>query len=326
MKILVTGGAGYIGSHVLEPLEQAGHEVVVLDNLSAGRREAVIAGRLVEADLADHAKVDAILAQERPDGVMHFAAHIEVGESVQAPAKYFANNSANTIHLLYSMLRHDIRCFLFSSTAAVYGEPEKVPIPETLPLRPINPYGHSKVLVERVLADLARLEGLRYASLRYFNASGADPQGRIGENHEPETHLIPLVLEAALGIRDRIRIFGTDYPTPDGTCLRDYIHVCDLAAAHVLALEHLLAGGESRIFNLGYGHGTSVREIVDAARRVTGRDFSVQEAPRRDGDPAILVADSTRIQRELSWAPQHDDLDRLVGDAWRWLQKKRRSQ
>lgn len=321
MKILVTGGAGYIGSHVLSPLTEAGHEVVVLDNLSAGRREAVIAGRIIEADLRDMTAVDRILAEERPAAVMHFAAHIEVGESVQVPAKYLSNNTANTLHLLDAMLRHDVSCFLFSSTAAVYGEPEEIPIPENAPLAPVNPYGLSKVMVEQALAELSARQGLRYVSLRYFNAAGADPEGRIGENHVPETHLIPLVLQAALGVRDSISIFGTDYPTPDGTCLRDYIHVCDLAQAHVLALQHLLDGGTSRAFNLGYGHGTSVREIVDTAMRVTKRSIPVVEDERRPGDPARLIAESSALREELGWKPAYDDLEQIIASAWGWAQK-----
>ena len=320
--ILVTGGAGYIGSHVVKALADRGFAVVVLDNLSKGHREAVLAGDLIEGDLSDTALLDRIFGQYHPDAVMHFAAFIEVGESVRDPLKYYRNNTANAINLLSAMEQHGVENFIFSSTAAVYGIPESVPISEIQPVRPINPYGQAKAFVEKVLDDASGTGRLRYVSLRYFNAAGADPGGRIGERHIPESHLIPLTLKAAKGGRQGITVFGTDYPTPDGTCIRDYVHVTDLADAHLLALDHLLQKGGSTSFNCGYGHGYSVREVIDAARRVTAVDIPVETAARRPGDPPALVADSTALRRTLGWTPRHDDLDYIVRTAWEWEKKQ----
>lgn len=316
MKVLVVGGAGYIGSHMVLMLSERGHEVVVLDDLSTGHREAVLAGEFVEGSMADAQLLDRLFAAHRFDGVMHFASYIQVGESVLAPAKYYRNNVANTLVLLDAMVRHGVRHFIFSSTAAVYGEPLRVPIYETHPCAPINPYGRSKRMVEEILADYDRAHGLKSVCLRYFNAAGADPQGRIGELHEPETHLIPLVLQAAAGRRPHLTVFGTDYSTRDGTCIRDYIHVVDLCSAHLLALERLVQGAGSAVYNLGHGKGFSIREVVAAAERVTGRPVPVVEGPRREGDPAILVASPERALRELRWRPERSDLERIIADAW----------
>lgn len=322
-RVLVTGGAGYIGSHVVKALGEQGFPVVVLDNLCRGHREAVLSGDLVEGDLADAVMLDRVFEQYRPVAVMHFAAYIEVGESVRDPLKYYHNNAANAVNLLSAMQRHGVENIIFSSTAAVYGIPESMPIRETAPIRPINPYGQAKVFVEKVLEDAAGTGRMRYVSLRYFNAAGADPGGRIGEQHNPESHLIPLTLKAAKGTRKSITVFGTDYPTPDRTCIRDYVHVTDLANAHLLALDHLLRKGGSRIFNCGYGHGFSVREVIDAARRVTAVDIPLETAARRPGDPPSLVADSSALRRELGWEPRHDDLEYIIRTAWEWEKKQR---
>ncbi|NTW67534.1 MAG: UDP-glucose 4-epimerase GalE [Nitrospirae bacterium] len=322
-RVLVTGGAGYIGSHVVKALGEQGLPVVVLDNLSTGHREAVLAGEFVEGDLADADMLDRVFEQYRPAAVMHFAAFIEVGESVRDPLKYYHNNAANAVNLLSAMQRHSVENFIFSSTAAVYGIPESIPLRETAPIRPINPYGQAKAFVEKVLEDAAGTGRMRYVSLRYFNAAGADPGGRIGEQHHPESHLIPLTLKAAKGARKSITVFGTDYPTPDGTCIRDYVHVNDLADAHLLALDHLLQKGGSRAFNCGYGHGFSVREVIEAARRVTAVDIPLETAARRPGDPPSLVADSSALRRELGWVPRHDDLEYIIGTAWEWEKKQR---
>ncbi len=322
MKILVTGGAGYIGGTVAGLLLEQGHEVVVLDNLKHGRREMVPAGtEFVEAEVADRAAVERVL-RGGIEAVMHFAALIEAGESMRVPEIYFRNNTASTLSLLEAMLGVGVSRLVFSSTAAVYGEPETTPITENAALRPENAYGESKLLVEHMLKWFHRCHGLGYASLRYFNVAGAMP-GR-GEAHEPESHLIPLVLDAALGRRESIKIFGTDYPTPDGTCIRDYIHVRDLAEAHLLALRGLddERRGGRLIYNLGNGQGFSVRQVIEAARRVTGKPIPVVEEPRRPGDPAVLVASSEKIQRELGWTPQHADLDEIVASAWEWHQQR----
>lgn len=320
-RVFVTGGAGYIGSHVVKALGDRGDSVLTYDNLSTGYRDAVLHGDLVVGDLADAPLLDRTLGDFRPDAVMHFAASIEVGESVRDPLKYYRNNAVNAVNLLSTLVSRKIPCFLFSSTAAVYGMPEIVPIRETQALRPINPYGHAKALVEQALADVGRTGMMRSVSLRYFNAAGADPQCRIGERHDPESHLIPLVLQAAAGRRKSISLFGTDYATPDGTCIRDYIHVVDLASAHLLALDHLLAGGKSEVFNCGYGHGFSVRQVIDTAARVTGRDITIEVAGRRPGDPPVLVADSSKIQRALKWQPRYDDLELIIRSAWEWERK-----
>lgn len=315
MKILVTGGAGYIGGTVAQLLVRRGHSVVVYDNLSHSRRHMVPDGvDFVQGEIADRAALEELLSTGF-DGVMHFAALIEAGESMVKPELYFRNNSAATLSLLEAMLATGVRRLVFSSTAAVYGEPESTPIPEDAPLTPTNAYGESKLLVEKMLAWMYRVHAFPYASLRYFNVAGA-VAGR-GEAHEPESHLIPLVLDVALGRRDKIKIYGDDYPTPDGTCIRDYVHVEDLAHAHLLAFEALARGGQL-IYNLGNGQGFTVREVIEAARRVTGHPIPVELVPRRPGDPAVLVASSARIERELGWKPSHTSLDTIVASAWEW--------
>ena len=318
MKILVVGGAGYIGSHMVALLGEAAHEVVTVDNLSHGYRDAVHYGEFVEADLTDKDALDRLLSAGAFDAVMHFASYIQVGESVVEPAKYYENNVSNTLNLLDAMVKHGVKHFIFSSTAAIFGEPEYTPIDELHPTLPINPYGRTKLYVEQILADYDRAYGLKSVCLRYFNAAGAHPDGSLGERHVPETHLIPLVLQAASGRRDAISVFGRDYPTPDGTCVRDYIHVMDLCEAHLLALEKLVEDGESAAYNLGNGNGFSVQEVIDSAARVTGRAIKVVDAPRRDGDPAHLVADSTMAKRVLGWQPQYADLDTIIRHAWEW--------
>lgn len=320
MKVLVTGGAGYVGSHTAKALARAGIEPVVYDNLSAGFRSAVRYGPLVEGDLADTALLRRTL--EGIEGVLHFAASISVAESVENPQKYFRNNVVNTLHLLDAMVSVGVRNIVFSSSAAVYGNPEKAPILEDHPKNPTNPYGESKLMMERAIRWYAQAYSLRYAALRYFNASGADPEGELGECHDPEIHLIPLVIDAALGRRPHVQIFGTDYPTPDGTAIRDYIHVTDLAEAHVLALRSLAAGGENRELNLGTGKGHSVREVVEVVERVSKRKVPYRDAPRRAGDPAILVADPARASSVLNWSPQRPELDIIVEDAWKWASRK----
>ncbi len=317
MKILIVGGAGYIGSHMVAILAEKGAEVVTLDSLVTGHRDAVIAGEFVQGDLADRAMLARVFATHRFDAVMHFASFIQVGESVRDPAPYYRNNVANTQNLLDAMVAHGVESFVFSSTAAVFGEPVRVPIDETHPTRPINPYGRSKLMVEQMLRDYERAYALQSVSLRYFNAAGADPDGRLGERHDPETHLIPLVLQAASGRGRPVRVFGSDYDTPDGTCIRDYIHVVDLCEAHLLALQRLAGGGGSGAFNLGNGNGYSVREVIDTARRVTGKAIPVEYAERRPGDPARLVADASCARAEMGWSPQFD-LAAIVEHAWTW--------
>jgi UDP-glucose-4-epimerase GalE len=317
MRILVTGGAGYIGSHAVRLFLERGHDVWVYDNLSAGHRAAVPADRLLVADLAEVARLDQALLMHRIEAVVHFAALAYVGESVKHPGKYYQNNLVNTLHLLEGMRRHGIDRIVFSSTCATYGVPERVPITEDCPQAPINPYGNTKLAVERALADYSAAYNWGYAALRYFNAAGASPDGQIGEDHDPETHLIPLVLQAALGQRPAIEVFGTDYPTPDGTCIRDYIHVDDLAEAHLLALE-ALAPGKALLYNLGTGTGHSVREVIGAAEEVTGRRVPVREGPRRAGDPPVLVAGADRARCELRWRPRYTDLRAIVETAWNW--------
>lgn len=319
-NVLVVGGAGYIGAHMVKELLDAGFEVTTLDNLSTGHRESVTGGRFVQGDLADQELLDRLFSEKKVDAVMHFAAYSLVGDSVENPIEYYRNNFSGTLSLLTAMLRHGIRRFIFSSTAAVYGEPDTVPIPETHTCLPTNPYGASKFAVERLLSDCDRAYGMKYMSLRYFNAAGADASAQIGERHERETHLIPLVLQTALGERKQIDIFGTDYPTPDGTCLRDYVHVTDLAAAHLLALAALMDGSPSNIYNLGNSKGYSVREVIDLSRKIAGKPISAREAARRPGDPAVLVADSEKIRRELGWRPRYEDLENIIESAWRWHQ------
>ena len=318
--LVVAGGAGYIGSHTLRALRRAGHTAVVLDDLRAGREDFVADAPLVKADTGDRDAVVRLFERHGPfDGVLHFAASISVPESVADPLAYYRNNVVASAVLIEEALRHGVRAFVLSSTAAVYGLPERQPIPEDAPLRPINPYGASKAMVERILADVEQAHGMRWTALRYFNACGADPEGGLGECHDPETHLVPLALEAAAGLRPALSLFGTDYPTRDGTCVRDYVHVSDLADAHVRALEALLSDGPGGAFNLGTGTGTTNREILDAVARVTGRRVPVREAPRRPGDPAALVADASRFRAAHGWTPRHSDLDTVVATAWAWL-------
>lgn len=316
MKILVVGGAGYIGSHMVKYLSRRGHAVTVLDDLSTGHRDAVIGAELVVGNLADRALLDQLLSQGGFDGVMHFAASSLVGESVADPAKYYRNNVAGTQNLLDAMREHGPQCFIFSSTAAIFGNPVSELIDEEHPKAPINPYGRSKLMVEQMLADYDAAYGLRSSCLRYFNAAGADPEGELGERHDPETHLIPLVLQAASGRRSHISIFGDDYDTPDGTCIRDYIHVEDLCEAHMLALQRLLDGGASRAYNLGNGNGFSVAQVIEAARAVTGQPIPAEKAPRRPGDPPRLVAASARAHEELGWTPRFDALETIIEHAW----------
>ncbi|NDY95303.1 UDP-glucose 4-epimerase GalE [Wenzhouxiangella limi] len=321
-KILVTGGAGYIGSHVVQYLRRCGREVVVLDDLSGGFRDAVPAGCLVEGNIGDRAALDQVFAEHGIAAVMNFASFIEVGASVKDPSAYYRNNIGNTLELLDAMARHGVGHLIFSSTAAIFGNPEYTPIDEAHPKAPINPYGRTKWLIEQLLPDYEQAYGLKSVCLRYFNAAGADPDGQLGERHQPETHLVPLVLQAASGRREAISIFGTDYPTPDGTCIRDYIHVEDLAQAHLRALEHLESGADSAAFNLGNGNGFSIREVIEAARAVTGRDFKVVESERRPGDPPVLVADSALARSTLGWTPEFADLETIIAHAWAWEQAK----
>ena len=319
--VLVTGGAGYIGSHACKALAAAGYVPVAFDNLVYGHEWAVKWGPFFRGDILDRAVLDTVFKQYQPIAVMHFAAFAYVGESVENPGKYYRNNVGGSLSLLEAMRDHGIGKFIFSSTCATYGVPRSVPIPETHPQNPINPYGASKLMIERMLRDFDVAHGLRSISLRYFNAAGADADGEIGEAHEPETHLIPLVLEAAAGVRPEVVVYGDDYDTADGTCVRDYIHVTDLAAAHVLALQALEAGAATTAYNLGNGRGSSVKQVIDSARAVTGRNFPVRMGARRPGDPPSLVGDATRIQKELSWQPKHADLSEMIDTAWRWQQK-----
>ncbi len=319
MKVFVVGGAGYIGSHAVALLLDAGHEVVVFDNLSRGHAKSVPEGLLVEGDLNDQAKLTSLLKEHSIDAVMHFAAFAEVGESVRDPAIYYQNNVVATLSLLEAMRAADVKKIVFSSTTATYGQPDTVPIPETTPQNPINPYGFSKLVIEKALADYAHAYGFAYAALRYFNAAGARPDGTIGEHHDPESHLIPIVLQVALGQRESISIFGDDYPTPDGTCIRDYIHVDDLGDAHLRALDRLKPGEGIQV-NLGTGRGTSVREIVDACRTVTGHPIPEVMGQRRPGDPAELIADATLAGEVLGWKPRYTDIQDIVKTAWNWHQ------
>jgi len=317
MRILVTGGAGYIGSHAVRLFLARGHDVWVYDNLSMGHRASVPADRLVEGDLSEQQRLDHVLVMHRIEAVVHFAAFAMVGESVTHPAKYYQNNLVNTLNLLEAMRRHRIGRIVFSSTCATYGVPEQVPITEEEKQVPINPYGNTKLAVEHALADYAAAYGWGFAALRYFNAAGAAPDGSIGEDHDPETHLIPIVLQAVLGQRPAVEVFGTDYPTPDGTCIRDYIHVDDLADAHLLALE-ALGPGKALRYNLGTGRGYSVREVIRAAEEVTGKKVPVKEGPRRAGDPPALVAGADKVRRELGWKPRYTELRSVVETAWNW--------
>lgn len=318
-NILVTGGAGYIGSHTRYFLQNQGHSVVVVDNLSRGYREAVPPEILRVIDISDSAKMERLLKDERIDAVIHFAAYIAVGESTQAPEMYFSNNVGGSIALFEAMLRAGVKSAVFSSSAATYGIPKRTPITEDEPFAAINPYGETKVMIETVMEWLDKYREFRGIRLRYFNACGAEPAAGLGERHEPETHLIPLLLRA-IQKNKPMTIFGDDYPTPDGTCIRDYIHVSDLAEAHVLAVEHLLRGGPSGAYNVGTGKGHSVKQVLSAVERVTSKKVPYQIGPRREGDPPSLVADSQKLQRELGWRPQRADLDQIVGDAWGFAQ------
>jgi UDP-glucose 4-epimerase len=320
MRILVTGGAGYIGSVAVELLADAGHTVVVFDNLVKGHRGAVDErAKFVEGDIADLPLLEQTLQENRIQAVMHFAAHSLVGESMEQPAKYFDNNTSAGVTLAEAMLRAGAKLLVFSSTAATYGMPKNVPIKESDPTIPINPYGESKLAYERMLHWFDEANGLKYVSLRYFNAAGAS--AKFGEVHDPETHLIPIVLQTALGQRPYVQIYGDDYPTQDGTAIRDYIHVIDLAQAHLLALEWLAEGGESQIFNLGNGHGFSVKEVIDTARKVTGKEIEAQVGPRRPGDPPVLVASSEQISKKLGWKPRYPGLPEIIRTAWEWQQR-----
>lgn len=319
--ILIVGGAGYIGSHVNKVLNERGYETIILDNLSYGHEESVKWGTLCKCDLANINEVDDIFTKYDINAVMHFSSFIDVGESVRNPEKYYNNNVVNTMNLLNVMLKHDVKKFIFSSTCATYGIPQKIPLTENHPQNPINPYGWTKLMVERILKDYDTAYGLKSVILRYFNASGADESGIIGEWHNPETHLIPLILDAAMGKREDIKIFGTDYDTPDGTCIRDYIHVTDLADAHILSLEYLNKNNQSNQFNLGNGQGFSVKEVIESVKRVTGRNFNVTQTQRREGDPAILIGSSKKAKDTLGWDPQYVNIDKIIETAWIWHQK-----
>ncbi len=322
MRVLVTGGAGYIGSHTAKALAAAGHEVVVLDNFSGGHKWAIKWGPCVEGDLADTALVAKALKTYGIDSIIHFAASIQVGESVRDPKKYFWNNVVGTFRLLDAMLEAGVANIVFSSSAAVYGDPVKVPIPEDHPTKPVNPYGETKLMMESALRWYSAAYGLHWCALRYFNAAGADPDGELGEDHDPESHLIPLVIRAAMGRIPHVEVFGTDYPSSDGTAIRDYIHVVDLADAHVRALEHLARGGESMALNLGTGHGHTVREVIAAVERVAGKPVPARNAPRRAGDPPALVADPTKAMSLFKWKPKLSGIDQIVEHAWRWHSRK----
>lgn len=327
MKVLVVGGAGYIGSHMVKWLSNQGHDVIVLDNLTTGSRQAAKYGELVVGDLADINTLENLFRRHGFDAVMHFAAYSLVGESVVNPAKYYRNNVANTLNLLDVMVRHNVKHFIFSSTAATFGEPEYVPIDERHPQNPINAYGASKLMVERILKDYADAYGLHSVSLRYFNACGADPEGELGENHEPETHLIPIILQAASGRRESITVFGRDYETDDGTCIRDYIHINDLCSAHELAMQYIVDGqGEGALaFNLGNGQGFSVQQVIDVVEMVIKEDgysLKIEEGERRVGDPAVLIADASQAHTILGWAPAYDDLKTIVTHAWEWEKRQ----
>lgn len=325
MAILVTGGAGYIGSHSVLTLQKAGYEVIVLDNLVYGHQDLVekaLGARLVVGDTCDRPLLQQLFYDYKIEAVMHFAAYAYVGESVTKPAKYYQNNVVGTFTLLEAMLKAGVNNFVFSSTCATYGVPDSVPIKEEQPQNPINPYGATKLMVERILQDFAHAYDFRSVCLRYFNAAGADPEGRLGEDHSPETHLIPLVLQTALGHRDSISIFGTDYDTPDGSCIRDYIHVLDIAQAHILALKYLLEDGKTDVFNLGNGNGFSVQEVIETARQITGKEIKAEVSDRRPGDPPILVGSGEKARQILGWQPQYSDLNDIITHAWQWHQKR----
>ena len=320
-KIMVTGGAGYIGSHVVKLLGEYGHELIVYDDLSNGNEWAVLYGDLIKGDVGDEELLNRVFKQFKPDIVMHFAAFIQVNESVKKPVKYYQNNTSNTLTLIKAMINNNINKFIFSSTAAVYGIPSRIPVTEDHPLKPINPYGQSKTFVEKILKDVSYSSNFNYISLRYFNVAGADPDGKIGQAYRESTHLITRALKTAKGEYKKLQIFGTDYPTKDGTCVRDYIHVLDLAEAHILAMDYLLNQNISDVFNCGYGHGFTVREVVDAVKKVTQIDFFVEETERREGDPPELIADSSKIKNILNWTPKYDNLEFIIKTAWDWEKK-----
>ncbi len=319
--ILIVGGAGYIGSQMNKRLNIQGYETIVFDNLSYGHREFVKWGIFERGDLGNIEDIRRVFKKYPIEAVMHFAAFTYVGESVENPQKYYLNNLRNTLNLLEVMLENDVKQFVFSSTCATYGNPQEIPITEDHPQNPINPYGRGKLMVEQILSDYSAAYNFRYVSLRYFNASGADPDSEIGELHQPETHLIPLILDAAIGKRENIQIFGTDYDTPDGTCVRDYIHVLDLAEAHIKALKYLENGGKSEMFNLGNGNGFSVREVIETAQRITSKEIKVVEVDRRPGDPPVLVGSSKKAREVLDWEPEYNDLSSIIETAWNWHKK-----
>ncbi|MBN1383365.1 MAG: UDP-glucose 4-epimerase GalE [Elusimicrobia bacterium] len=318
MSILVTGGAGYIGSHTVTELLDMGHKIITLDNLQKGHKKAVLGGKLVNVDLLDTKKLDTVFKENKIDSVIHFAADSLVGESVQNPSKYFRNNIIAGINLLETMLKYDVKKIIFSSSAATYGEPDRIPIREDNNTSPTNPYGETKLMFENILKWYDNAYGLRYVSLRYFNAAGAHSSGKIGEDHNPESHLIPIVLQAALGQRPHVEVYGTDYETKDGTCVRDYIHITDLAMAHILGLKRLDENGKSVIYNLGNGEGFSVKEIIKVVEDVTGKKINVKHGPRRAGDPAVLIASSEKIKRELKWKPRFHEIHTIIETAWKW--------
>ncbi|KYH34719.1 UDP-glucose 4-epimerase [Clostridium tepidiprofundi DSM 19306] len=318
MNVLVCGGAGYIGSHMVAELIENGHDVVVFDNLQKGHKEALLGGKFYKGDLRDRQALHRVFNENKIDAVIDFAADSLVGESVQEPVKYFENNIGSTVNLLGAMKEHGVKYIVFSSTAAVYGEPENIPIVEEDKTFPTNPYGESKLAVEKILKWCDNAYGIKYTALRYFNAAGAHISGKIGEHHNPETHLIPIILQVALKKREKIMVFGDDYDTKDGTCIRDYIHVSDLANAHLLALERLMSGNDSKIYNLGNGKGFSVKEVIETARNVTGKEIKAEIAARRAGDPAVLVASSDKAKSELGWKPKYDSLETIIETAWIW--------
>ena len=320
MKVLVCGGAGYIGSHMVAHLLESGHEVVILDNFQKGHKDSILGGKFYEGDLRDRAILDKVFTENKIDAVIDFAADSLVGESVVEPIKYFENNVGSTLSLLKAMRDYDVKYIVFSSTAATYGEPENLPIQEGDRTFPTNPYGESKLTVEKILKWCDNAYGIKYTALRYFNAAGAHISGKIGEDHRPESHLIPIILQVALGQREKIMVFGDDYNTADGTCVRDYIHVSDLASAHLLALERLQRGEESRIFNLGNGKGFSNKEVIEAVRKITAKEIKAEMAPRRAGDPATLIASSDNAKKELGWKPKYDSLESIIETAWKWHQ------
>jgi UDP-glucose 4-epimerase len=322
MRVLVTGGAGYIGSHIVKELLSKDYQVTILDNLQSGHLEAITGGDFIQGDLADSELLDNLFEKHKIDAVIHLAANSLVGESMVQPGKYFRNNICHGLNLLDTMVKYGVNKLVFSSTAAVYGEPDNTPITESFSVRPTNNYGKSKLMFEEILNSYNQAHGLKAIALRYFNAAGADPGGLIGEAHNPETHLIPLALQVAKGVREKLFIYGTDYPTSDGTCIRDYIHVNDLASAHLLSLEALFNGADSGVYNLGNGSGYSVKQVIETIKKISGLPIRVEEMDRRPGDPAVLVASSEKIQGELGWQPRYSDLDFIIETAWKWHQEK----